>query len=148
MFYLLHSMMTENRVYTVFPLSSLFYGIPRHCCCVMFFWKSETNTMISLGSLLILRIDCMFDFLMLFISWYGRNVWHLWRTSLPWVNTEYRKSLKKSSQFMKLMYCGVCHFEDICVYGFPCLIESFQSISIIVYVIAPIHIVFVINDFV
>ena len=31
----------RNRVYTVFPLSSLFYGIPRHCCCVMFFWKSE-----------------------------------------------------------------------------------------------------------
>ena len=59
---------------------------------------------------------------------------------------EYRKSLKKSSQFMKLMYCCVCHFEDICVYGFPCLIESFQSIFIIVYVLAPTYFVFVIND--
>ena len=49
---------------------------------------------------------------------------------------------------MNLMYCGVCPFEDICVYDFPCLIESFQSIFIIVYVLAPIYFVFVINDFV
>ena len=44
------------------------------------FCLSPTNTMTSLGNLLILRIDCMFDFPTLFISRYGRNVWHLWRT--------------------------------------------------------------------
>ena len=49
---------------------------------------------------------------------------------------------------MKLVYCDVCHFDDICVYGFPCLIESFQSIFIIIYVLAPTYFVFVINDFV